>query len=216
MGPHSSRHGSARSKTHKLCSWQTSHFPHNLVKTANQCDAACEEAESQAIVKIIPDQNCKAAPSCMGREEHGALHDMTGAVQVIRASCANAGVSPNALQCMELHGTGTPLGDPIEVGALAAVLAGGGARTAPLLLGAAKSHLGHAEPAAGASAVVRSAERRVMRQLPELLCIQRLPLPSSKEVTYPVLLTTAVCSGLLCSHTWIRIDVWRSVAKLTC
>lgn len=117
----------------------------------------------------------------------GALHDMTGAVQVLRAACADAGASPNALQCVELHGTGTPLGDPIEVGALAAVLAGGIARTAPLLLGAAKSHLGHAEPAAGASAVVRSAERQVMRQLPELLCIQSLLLPSSKEVTHPVL-----------------------------
>lgn len=86
-------------------------------------------------------------------------------MQVIRAACADAGASPDALQCVELHGTGTPLGDPIEVGALAAVLAGSTARTAPLLLAAAKSHLGHAEPAAGASAVVRSAARQVLSSI---------------------------------------------------
>jgi len=79
--------------------------------------------------------------------------------QVIRAALVDAGLSADALQCAELHGTGTPLGDPIEVGALAAVLTAAGERTAPLLLGAAKAHRGHAEPAAGASAVVRSDAR---------------------------------------------------------
>ena len=87
------------------------------------------------------------------------LRSVDAMPQVIRAALVDAGLSADALPCAELHGTGTPLGDPIEVGALAAVLTAAGERTAPLLLGAAKAHRGHAEPAAGASAVVRSDAR---------------------------------------------------------
>ena len=47
----------------------------------------------------------------------------TGVVQVLVASCLErAALSPEAIQYMALHGTGTPLGDPIEVGALSAAL----------------------------------------------------------------------------------------------
>ena len=48
-----------------------------------------------------------------------------------------------------MHGTGTALGDPIEVGAVVAVLGGGAAQ--PLVLSAGKSWVGHAEAAAGAT-----------------------------------------------------------------
>lgn len=44
---------------------------------------------------------------------------------------------------------GTPLGDPIELGAAAAVMAGGATHRSPLALLAAKSWCGHSEPAAG-------------------------------------------------------------------
>ena len=59
---------------------------------------------------------------------------------------------------LELHGTGTPLGDPIEVGAGHAVLienAEGDRRISPMLSGI-KTFTGHTEPAAG---VVESHER---------------------------------------------------------
>ena len=90
---------------------------------------------------------------------HQTLDQNPGAAQVMHAAMADACTPAEAVQCMELHGTGTPLGDPIEVGAVAAVLAGTRATAVPMMLGAAKSHLGHAEPAAGSSAVVRSAAR---------------------------------------------------------
>lgn len=60
---------------------------------------------------------------------------------------------------------GTSLGDPIEVGAILAVLGSSSAATQPaggqrvLKLSAAKSSLGHAEPAAGAIGMLRSMHR---------------------------------------------------------
>ena len=50
------------------------------------------------------------------------------------------------LGTLELHGTGTALGDPTEAGSLMAVH---GARMAPLAVGAAKASVGHAEAASG-------------------------------------------------------------------
>ncbi|PSC67706.1 polyketide synthase [Micractinium conductrix] len=67
---------------------------------------------------------------------------------VIRAALERAGVPALDIGTLEMHGTGTALGDPIEVGAAFVMLQASG--RAPLELHAAKSRLLHAEPAAGA------------------------------------------------------------------
>ena len=70
--------------------------------------------------------------------------------EVLRAALAAAGLAATAVSTVQMHGTGTSLGDPIEVGALAAVLANSARKdTAPLVLMAGKSLIGHSEPAAG-------------------------------------------------------------------
>ena len=81
---------------------------------------------------------------------------------VIRATLAAAAgaVLPHQIAILEMHGTGTALGDPIEVGAAFAVLQSGQGR--PLELQAAKSRLLHTEPAAGAVGLANLALR--MRQ----------------------------------------------------
>ena len=79
-------------------------------------------------------------------------------LQVICMALEDAQLAAASMACLEMHGTGTPLGDPIEVGAVAAVFGAVQARPdqAPLCLGAVKSALGHTEPAAGATGMARS------------------------------------------------------------
>ena len=61
---------------------------------------------------------------------------------VCRAALFDAGLAAGEVAYVAVHGTGTPLGDPIEVGALDAALGGkasrGGGRGAPLVLGSNK------------------------------------------------------------------------------
>ena len=88
-------------------------------------------------------------------------------LQVIRLALRDAELPPTELAALEMHGTGTALGDPIELGAAAAVLAGSPSqhRRSPLGLSAAKSYLGHTEPAAGASSMCRAILRCACRKL---------------------------------------------------
>jgi acyl transferase domain-containing protein/Zn-dependent alcohol dehydrogenase/NADP-dependent 3-hydroxy acid dehydrogenase YdfG/acyl carrier protein len=74
---------------------------------------------------------------------------------VIRKALRNAGVKPGDVGYIETHGTGTPLGDPIEVGALGAVFAEEHSRARPLMLGAVKSNIGHLEAAAGLAGLIK-------------------------------------------------------------
>ena len=85
-------------------------------------------------------------------------------MQVMRLALDAACLRAGDVSCLEMHGTGTPLGDPIEVGAAAAVF-GKPSWSVPgeadepgqaLCLGAVKSTLGHTEPAAGATAICRA------------------------------------------------------------
>jgi acyl transferase domain-containing protein/acyl carrier protein len=70
-------------------------------------------------------------------------------VDVVRQALARTGWSPADVDYVETHGTGTPLGDPIEVRALAESLGAGRQPDRPLLIGSAKANVGHLGAAAG-------------------------------------------------------------------
>jgi acyl transferase domain-containing protein/NAD(P)-dependent dehydrogenase (short-subunit alcohol dehydrogenase family) len=77
--------------------------------------------------------------------------------EVIRAALENAQVAPANISYVETHGTGTPLGDPIEVEALAEVLGAESLKAGQCALGAVKSNLGHLEAAAGMAGLIKAA-----------------------------------------------------------
>jgi acyl transferase domain-containing protein len=74
--------------------------------------------------------------------------------RVIRDALALGEVSPADVSYLEAHGTGTALGDPIELNALAAVFAERPAEQ-PLVVGAVKTNIGHAEAAAGIVGLIK-------------------------------------------------------------
>lgn len=86
---------------------------------------------------------------------------------VVKSALHLSNLSPSEIDSLQMHGTGTSLGDPIEVGAANASFIGGKEREMPLILMASKSWMGHAEPAAGVAglthAQVTSATKCVMQ-----------------------------------------------------
>jgi acyl transferase domain-containing protein len=73
---------------------------------------------------------------------------------VVRRAIENGGVEAGSVSYVETHGTGTALGDPIEVEALAEALGRG---EGPCVLGAVKSNIGHLEAAAGIAGLIKAA-----------------------------------------------------------
>ncbi|WP_156820293.1 type I polyketide synthase [Synechococcus sp. PCC 7336] len=75
---------------------------------------------------------------------------------VIRQALRSGGVSPDQIDYIEAHGTGTELGDPIEVDALGAVFGTQSERDRPLVLGSVKTNIGHLESAAGIAGTIKT------------------------------------------------------------
>ncbi|KAF2679551.1 polyketide synthase [Lentithecium fluviatile CBS 122367] len=78
--------------------------------------------------------------------------------ETIRQAYANAHITDlSATSYIECHGTGTKAGDPIEIDAVASVFGSMGAPGLGLRIGSVKSNIGHSEPAAGVSALIKVA-----------------------------------------------------------
>lgn len=75
---------------------------------------------------------------------------------LIRNALANAGLKADDIGYIEAHGTGTPLGDPIEINALLAVLGAPRADDSRCRIGAVKTNIGHLEAAAGVAGLIKT------------------------------------------------------------
>ncbi|HEY0945242.1 MAG TPA: SDR family NAD(P)-dependent oxidoreductase, partial [Opitutaceae bacterium] len=73
--------------------------------------------------------------------------------EVIRMALQRAGVDPASISYIEAHGTGTTLGDPIEMNGLERAFAGTWTRAGACAVGSIKSNIGHLESAAGVAAI---------------------------------------------------------------
>ncbi|MFF3909580.1 type I polyketide synthase, partial [Streptomyces sp. NPDC001848] len=94
--------------------------------------------------------------------------DVDGQQDVLRRAYADARISPDAVQYVELHGTGTRVGDPVEAAAVSAVI-GRGTDRRPLRVGSVKTNIGHLEAAAGIVGLLKAALAVHHRQLPPSL-----------------------------------------------
>jgi len=80
-----------------------------------------------------------------------------GQSEVIALAQALAGVEAGTIGLIEAHGTGTPLGDPIEVAALSQVFSPSARPGRRIALGSLKSNLGHLDAAAGVASLIKAA-----------------------------------------------------------
>ena len=78
-----------------------------------------------------------------------------GQAEVIRAALASARIDPSRVSYVETHGTATELGDAMEFAALAEVFETE-KRNRPLVLGAVKANMGHADVAAGVAGLIKA------------------------------------------------------------
>ncbi|WP_128382275.1 type I polyketide synthase, partial [Streptomyces cavernae] len=103
---------------------------------------------------------CAIAGSALNNDGGGAgltAPDRAAQEAVIRRAFHRAGLPPESAGYVELHGPGTPLGDPIEAAALGAALGGARPGGDPLPVGSVKTNIGHLEGAAGIAGLIKVA-----------------------------------------------------------
>ncbi len=119
------------------------------------------------------DRICAVIPSSAVNQD-GASSGLTvpngGAQQrLIATALARAGLAGGDVDYLEAHGTGTPLGDPIEVQAAGAIYGAGRDADRPLLIGSVKTNIGHLESASGAAGLIKVVLSLQHEMLPQSL-----------------------------------------------
>ena len=111
---------------------------------------------------------------------------------LIKSALASAGLAPDDIDYVETHGTGTPLGDPIEWHALAAAFAG---RSRPLMVGAVKTNIGHTEAASGIAGLIKTVLALGANQVPPSLHFRRRN-PAISAGTTPIEVPVVPTAGV--------------------
>src|SRR5579885_2206717 len=104
---------------------------------------------------------------------------------VIRKALAIAGIEPRRVSYVEAHGSGTALGDPIEIDALSAALAEGHSQDAPVFVGTVKTNIGHLAGAAGIAGLMKTVLALQHRTIPPHLNL-KTPNPHIRWEENPV------------------------------
>ncbi|WP_167493161.1 type I polyketide synthase [Micromonospora ureilytica] len=110
--------------------------------------------------------------------------------ELIRSALAVGGVAASDVDYLEAHGTGTVLGDAVEVRAIARALGGGRQPDRPLLVGSVKTNIGHLEAAAGIAGLIKTALALRHGELPAHLHVSQ-PTNQVDWARLPVRITTS-------------------------
>jgi amino acid adenylation domain-containing protein len=128
-----------------------------------------------------------------------AAPGLNAQADVIAMAQAAAGVRPADVSYIEAHGTGTPLGDPIEVAALTKAFREGGAEeNGYCALGTGKTHIGHLDVAAGVTGLIKTIQQFRHGKIPALLHFTA-PNPRIDFANSPLLPVSE-------TKDWIRTD----------
>ncbi|WP_323137741.1 type I polyketide synthase, partial [Streptomyces sp. NEAU-H22] len=115
---------------------------------------------------------CVLAGSAVNNDGGGeglTVPDREGQQAVLTTAYEQAGIAPDSVGYLELHGTGTPAGDPVEAAAVGAVLGAGRSTERPLLVGSVKTNIGHLEGAAGIAGLLKAVLAVRHREIPASL-----------------------------------------------
>jgi myxalamid-type polyketide synthase MxaB len=96
-----------------------------------------------------------------------------GQVEVLAAAYARAGLPIESVSYIEAHGTGTPMGDPIEINALTKVFRASTDKRGFCAIGSVKSNIGHLESAAGVAGLIKTILALSHKQLPPSVHFER-------------------------------------------
>ncbi|MGN8554487.1 UNVERIFIED_CONTAM: polyketide synthase, partial [Microbacterium sp. SLM126] len=113
-----------------------------------------------------------------------------GQQDVVRDAMAMAAIGPDDLDLIEAHGTGTPLGDPIEIEGLRAALAGRSPGAPRCLVGAVKGNIGHLDTAAGIAGLIKTVLAVHHGTIPPTLHCEQ-PIPALDADDSPLAAATA-------------------------
>ncbi len=130
-------------------------------------------AQAQADGDPIYAAICGSALNHDGRSNGIMAPNGQAQQQMLREAYRQAGITPDQVQYIEAHGTGTRLGDPIEVTALGAILATNRQPDHPCVLGSIKTNIGHTEAAAGIASLIKAALAIRYRMIPPNLHYQK-------------------------------------------
>jgi myxalamid-type polyketide synthase MxaD len=110
------------------------------------------QADGDPILALV----CGSAVNQDGRTNVLSAPNGRAQAEVVRRALDAAGVAPSAITFLELHGTATPYGDPIEIDALRDVFGPRPAGAPTCHLGAVKTNIGHTGAASGVAGVIKT------------------------------------------------------------
>jgi acyl transferase domain-containing protein/acyl carrier protein len=118
---------------------------------------------------------------------------VSGQAQVIAQALAMAGIAPDTITYVETHGTGTPLGDPVEIAALTQAFRAGASKNGFCALGSVKTNIGHLDAAAGVAGLIKTVLALKHRLLPPSLHFVR-PNPHIDFANSPFYVNTSLAA----------------------